>query len=104
MSATLSESESKSLLRPYGLPLPDERLVDSVDEAVAGATDLGFPVVVKLEGDAIAHKTERGLVRLDLVDAAAVDACRRIELLAAATPDDGDVHVLVAPMVGATAS
>ena len=37
-------------------------------------TDLGFPVVAKLNGDAIAHKTERGLVRLGLGDA---DAVRR---------------------------
>ena len=37
--------------------------------AVAAADALGFPVVVKLCGDAIAHKTERGLVRLGLRDA-----------------------------------
>jgi acetyltransferase len=98
MSVTLSESESKSLLRPYGLPLPVERLVDSADEAVAGAADVGFPVVLKLEGDAIAHKTERGLVRLDLVDAAAV-AHAATSLLAGATASDGDVRLLVAPMV-----
>ena len=36
------------------------------------ADELGFPVVAKLNGDAIAHKTERGLVRLGLADAAAV--------------------------------
>ena len=61
-------------------------------------TPSGYPVVAKLNGDAIAHKTERGLVRLGLADA---DAVRRAaaELLAAATPDDGDVDVLVAPMV-----
>jgi acetyl-CoA synthetase (ADP-forming) len=55
-------------------------------------------VVAKLCGDTIAHKTERGLVRLNLRDAASVrDAA--LELLAAATPEDGDVGVLVAPMV-----
>ncbi len=98
MAATLSESESKTLLEPYGLPTPDERVVGSASGAVAAAIELGFPVVAKLEGDAIAHKTERGLVRLNLVDAAAVEAAAS-DLLRAATPDDGDVNVLVAPMV-----
>ncbi len=59
---------------------------------------MGYPVVAKLNGDAIAHKTERGLVKLRLGDRAAVEAAAG-ELLAAATPDDGDVTVLVAPMI-----
>ena len=96
---TLSESASKRLLVGYGLPVPDERLVASAPEAAAAACELGFPVVAKLDGDAIAHKTERGLVRLKLSDGAAVEAAAA-ELLGAATPDDGDVRVLVAPMVG----
>jgi acetate---CoA ligase (ADP-forming) subunit beta len=58
-------------------------------------------VVVKLGGDAIAHKTERGLVRLGLGSPEQVhDAAEA--LLAAATPDDGEVHLLVAPMLRAT--
>jgi acetyltransferase len=56
---------------------------------------------VKLCGDAIAHKTERGLVRLRLGDAAAVDTAAA-ELLAAATADDGPVSLLVAPMIAGT--
>ncbi len=98
MTVTLSESESKSLLEPYGLPIPDERVVATVAGAVSAAGEIGFPVVAKLEGDAIAHKTERGLVRLNLADAAAVEAAAT-DLLGAATPEDGDVNVLVAPMV-----
>ena len=97
-ATTLSESDSKALLVGYGLPVPTERLVTSAADAVEAAGEIGFPVVAKLEGDAIAHKTERGLVRLKLADPAAVEAAAA-ELLAAATPDDGDVRVLVAPMV-----
>ena len=62
----LSESESKQLLAGFGVPVAGERRAATVDEAVAAATELGFPVVVKLNGDAIAHKTERGLVRLNI--------------------------------------
>ncbi len=95
---TLSEAASKALLAPYGVPVPDERVVADAAAAAAAATEIGFPVVAKLCGDRIAHKTERGLVRLALGDAAAVEAAAA-DLLAAATPDDGDVGVLVAPMV-----
>jgi acetyltransferase len=95
---TLSEAASKELLRGFGVPMADEREVATAAEAAAVATAIGFPVVAKLCGDAIAHKTERGLVRLRLGDAAAVEQAAA-ELLAAATPDDGPVTVLVAPMV-----
>lgn len=98
---TLSESSSKALLRGYGVPLADEREVATAADAVSAAQELGFPVVVKLCGDAIAHKTERGLVRLRLGDAAAVDTAAA-ELLSAATADDGPVSLLVAPMIAGT--
>jgi acetyl-CoA synthetase (ADP-forming) len=98
MSRTLSEADSKALLAGHGVPVPDERVVASAEDAAAAATELGFPVVAKLCGDGIAHKTERGLVRLRLADAEAVRSAAA-ELLAEATPDDGDVGVLVAPMV-----
>jgi len=94
---TLSERDSKALVAGYGVPVLDERRATDPDEAVAAADAIGYPVVVKLCGEAIAHKSERGLVRLDLVNA---EATRRAAetLLAAATPADGDVDLLVAPM------
>jgi succinyl-CoA synthetase beta subunit len=95
---TLSEAESKALVAAHGIPVPDERVVDDADGAVAAADAIGYPVVLKLNGDAIAHKTERGLVRLGVPDAASV-AQAATELLAAATPDDGPVGLLVAPML-----
>jgi acetyl-CoA synthetase (ADP-forming) len=95
---TFSEADSKRVLARAGVPMLDERVVSSAADAAAAADELGYPVVAKLCGDAIAHKTERGLVRLRLTDADAVrDAAT--ELLAAARPEDGDVGVLVAPMV-----
>ena len=98
MTRTLSEPESKALLAMYGVPCVAERLVDDPDGAVDAARALGLPVVAKLAGAAIAHKTERGLVRLDLGTAEQV-ATATSELLAAAEPGDGDVKVLVTPMV-----
>jgi succinyl-CoA synthetase beta subunit len=96
--STLSERDSIQLVARYGVRVVDERRVPDPERAVTAADELGYPVVVKLHGDAIAHKTERGLVRLGLTDAASVrDAAR--EILAAAQPDDGAVDLVVAPMV-----
>jgi acetyl-CoA synthetase (ADP-forming) len=95
---TLSEAESKALLARHGIPVPAEAVVASPEEAVTAAEEIGFPVVVKLCGPAVAHKTERGLVKLGLRDGTAV-AAAGAELLAAARPDDGDVGLLVGAMV-----
>ncbi|MEO1063861.1 MAG: acetate--CoA ligase family protein [Actinomycetota bacterium] len=96
---TLDEATSKSLLAEYGIPIAAERVVPDASAAVDAARELGGgPVVVKLCGDAIAHKTERGLVRLGVVGDERVAAAAD-ELLALARPEDGDVEVLVAEMV-----
>jgi len=95
---TLSEADSKRLLATHGVVFPDERQATTVEGAVDAARAIGHPVVVKLGGAGIAHKTERGLVRLGLIDDAAVADAARV-LLAAARPEDGEVHLLVAPML-----
>lgn len=97
-SSTLSELESKRLLSLAGVPFLPEVNVQRGVEPSAVVGDMTFPVVAKLNGDAIAHKTERGLVRLNLKDQDALGEAAR-QLFAAATPDDGDVSVLVAPMI-----
>jgi succinyl-CoA synthetase beta subunit len=94
-TTTLAEADSKRLLASYGLPVAVEHIVEDAATAVEAADQIGYPVVVKLNGDAIAHKTERGLVRLGLTSATAVrDAAGA--LLAASTPEDGVVTLLVA--------
>lgn len=95
---TLSEPASKELLGRYGVVFAEERVVDDPAGAADAAEALGFPVVVKLSGDGIAHKTERGLVRLGLAEANEVREAAT-DLLTKATPGDGDVQLLVAPML-----
>ncbi len=73
---TLSERDSKALLADYGVPIAAERFVDDASAAGAAADELGYPVVAKLNGDAIAHKTERGLVKLRLGGSACRGSCR----------------------------
>ncbi|MEE2672340.1 MAG: acetate--CoA ligase family protein, partial [Myxococcota bacterium] len=95
---TLSEFASKQLLAGYGVSVSRERLAADADAAVDAAGAIGFPVVVKLCGERIAHKSERNAVRLGLVDAAAVRAAAA-ELLSLVRPEDGDVSLLVSEMV-----
>jgi acetyltransferase len=94
----MSEALSKQLLTPFGFPFAREAVVASPREAADAADAMGYPVVTKLNGDHIAHKTERGLVRLKLADRASVEQAAE-QLLAIATPDDGDVQLLVAKMI-----
>jgi acyl-CoA synthetase (NDP forming) len=67
---TLDEAEAKGLLREAGLAVPKGERVANVDEAVAVARELGFPVALKALG--VAHKSEAGAVKLNLHSEGAV--------------------------------
>jgi acetyltransferase len=69
---TLSESESKHLIAAWGIPVTQEVRVDSAEAAVEAAQRLGYPVVLKVDSPDILHKTEAGVVRLGVRDAAQV--------------------------------
>jgi acetate---CoA ligase (ADP-forming) subunit beta len=98
---TMSEHDSMTLLAEHGIRGSGQRLAVDAAGAVAAAREIGYPVAVKLCGTGVAHKTERGLVRLGVRDDATV-AEAAAELLAAARPDDRVQGVLVAPMVRGT--
>jgi len=69
---TLTEREAKDVLSLYGVPVVGERLVRSADEAVQAANALSYPVVLKVESPDLPHKTEAGVIRLNLRDEDAV--------------------------------
>src|SRR5262249_51710054 len=69
----LGEREAKTVLGKYGIKSAPERQARNADEAVRAAKELGYPVVLKADGD-IEHKTEAGAVKLDLRDEAALRA------------------------------
>ena len=95
---TMSEALSKQILTPFGFPFAGEAVVETPTAAGDAADAMGYPVVAKLNGDSIAHKTERGLVRLKLANREAVEQAA-IQLLAMATPEDGAVQLLIAKMI-----
>lgn len=62
----LSEYDSKRLLAEYGIPVTREKLAKSADEAVNFAREIGYPVVLKGCGASLTHKTEKGVIRLNI--------------------------------------
>lgn len=82
----LTEAESKKLLSGYGIPVVEETVVSSEEEAVMQCCITRFPVVLKALGAKLAHKTERGLVKVNLRSAAEVRQAYR-ELRASAGGD-----------------
>jgi acetate---CoA ligase (ADP-forming) len=99
--AALTERESKQVLAGLGFPTTRERLARTVDEAVAAAREIGFPVVLKGEHPAIGHKTEAGLVRLGVADEQQVRAAfgELLDRMARAAPSAAAHGVLVAEQV-----
>jgi len=73
----LDEGQAKLLLADYGIPVPERGLARTEDEAAAIAQRLGGPVVVKAIGPGISHKTEHGLVALNLTGEDAVRSAAR---------------------------
>ena len=99
-STTLSEYDSKMLLRDAGIKLPDEILVaekNDLDDAIARA---GFPLVMKIQSRDIPHKSEVGGVHVNIATRdgalAAYDAL--LESARKHRPDAAVQGVLVSPM------
>jgi len=62
----LSEFESKKLLAQYNIPVTREILVESTESLREAAEKIGYPLVLKVCSPEIAHKTEKGLIRVDI--------------------------------------
>ncbi len=70
----LSEYESKKILSQFGIPVVREILASDVSEAKAAAAELGYPVVLKACAAEISHKTESGLIAVDIRNEADLSA------------------------------
>jgi acetyltransferase len=66
----VSEPEGHEILRAYGLPVPASKLTKTLDEALAAAREIGYPVVLKIVSPDVLHKTEFGGVRVNIADEA----------------------------------
>ncbi|MBT3256616.1 MAG: acetate--CoA ligase family protein [Deltaproteobacteria bacterium] len=64
--STLSEYESKQILSSYGIPVTKEFLVNDLKELMSATREIGYPLVLKGCSSEIAHKTEKGLIKIDI--------------------------------------
>ncbi|MHB8730400.1 MAG: acetate--CoA ligase family protein [bacterium] len=71
-AGTLTAPEVRAVLEAYGIPVARERVAAGVEEAVAAAESLGYPVALKALCRGLVHKSDAGAVRLGLADAGAV--------------------------------
>jgi acyl-CoA synthetase (NDP forming) len=76
-AGVLSEAASKAIVAATGVAIPCGTVVIGEDEAVAAAERLGYPVVLKLHGADVFHKSDVQGVHLQLADPAAVRAAFR---------------------------
>jgi len=92
----LSEHESKKFLSAYGIPVTREILVHEQRDFMKAAREIGYPLVIKACSSKLAHKTEKGLVRVDVRNgregkAAFEDLLSRVE--------DSEKAILVQEMI-----
>jgi acyl-CoA synthetase (NDP forming) len=95
----LAERESLELLGAAGLPMVDARPAADAEEAVRAAIEIGFPVVLKLDVEGLAHKTDIGGLELGLAEPGAIAPAVRRLFDAARRAGVHPRGLLVEPMV-----
>ena len=100
-SPALGEHDAKAALATYGIPCVEEQLAIDRDGAIKAAEALGFPVVLKALSPDLPHKSEAGVIHLNLKNAAEVGAAHDtiLERIAAQSPAPRLDGVLIQRMV-----
>lgn len=100
----LSEHESKQELKVYGVPVPDEVIVTSKEEAAQFAKNHPDPLVMKVESADILHKSDVGGVKLNVCGPEAAEKAYE-EIMESVTAKRPDAHIngiLTVPMLDAS--
>ncbi len=99
----LPEDGALAVLSAYGLPVPPHKLCRDIDEAVAFAEEIGYPVVLRVVSPQIVHKYEAKGVVLNLPDADAVRSAHTemMDAIARVVPDAEVTGVVVRRMIPA---
>ncbi|MBN1380322.1 MAG: acetate--CoA ligase family protein [Deltaproteobacteria bacterium] len=95
--STLSEYESKQVLAKYSIPITKEVVVDTKEDVVKAAQQVGYPLVMKGSSAELAHKTEKGLIKVDIRNDE--EALKTFDEFMANMSDIKDPAVLVQEMV-----
>jgi acetate---CoA ligase (ADP-forming) len=98
---SLLEPEAYGVCDEYGIKVPPYRVVESIENAMASAKEIGYPVALKVVSEEILHKTDAGGVMLGITSDSALSAS--YEQLAAnikrAAPGLSKIKVLVQKMI-----
>src|SRR5439155_2311461 len=73
----LTEFESKQILSLYGIPTVETRIARDENEALECASEVSYPVVLKVFSETITHKSDVGGVKLNLPDEESVRSAFR---------------------------
>ena len=65
---SLLETEAKELLKEYGIPVPNFKLIKRESEIIGLAKEINFPIVMKIVSPDIIHKTDAGGVKVGIKD------------------------------------
>ncbi|HMK44613.1 MAG TPA: GNAT family N-acetyltransferase [Dissulfurispiraceae bacterium] len=91
--------EAKEMLSAYGIPVIETRVVQSEEDAVRVAVDIGYPVVMKVDTPTIFHKLQKGGVILNLRDkGSVVEAYRSLRAICDLS-GDVSAKVIIQPMI-----
>ncbi|MCF8039461.1 MAG: acetate--CoA ligase family protein, partial [Desulfohalobiaceae bacterium] len=98
----LLETESRELLKEYGISLPEAVLAGDSEQAVQAAERIGYPVAAKIVSPDIVHKSDAGGIRLNLENEQGVRAAYReiVDNAARVTSRDRILGSLISPMAG----
>jgi acyl-CoA synthetase (NDP forming) len=91
-AGTLGEHASKAILKAYGIPVTVETLLAADAVEKLAAAPLPFPLAVKIESADIPHKTEAGVIRLNITTLDGLKQAAR-EVLAAAKAYKADARI-----------
>ena len=94
-------SEALDILESYGIPAVSSVVTETVEDAQAAASRIGYPIAIKIVAEQISHKSDIGGVQLNLRNASALAAAFEdmLNRIHTAYPDVEIDGVLVQPMV-----
>lgn len=87
----LSESESKKVLAEYNIPVTREISVNNRMELLLATREIGFPLVLKGHSPEIAHKTESGLIQINISNQS--EACKAFDRIMEKMDAGGNILV-----------
>ncbi len=97
----LLETESRELMKEYGISLPEAILVTDGDEAIQAARKMGYPLAMKVVSPDIIHKSDVGAIQLNLKNEGEMEKAyaQILENALKVTTPERILGALISPMV-----